>query len=380
MHARIASIASVLVAIATGCTVESNFTRPTVGVQGSVVAGGELQAGVQGPQGTVVAPQGAVVGTVQGGVMVPQDQGGVAVQPQMVPQGGVMVQTPGVGVAVGGPHGHHGHHHGHGGVTVGVQGGVNVGGMPPQGGVNVGVQGPQGTVIGVNQPQGGVNVGVQGPQGSVIGVVQPQGGVVQPQGGGYVGGTVQGGVNVGGSITTGPTPSGGSITTGATPGGSVVVTGPNRPGVQAGMLPTAVVPFRPAPGAVITTPTMPNGVRTAPMGATVVTTGTMPGTTPVAPMGHTVVTTGTMPGTTPVAPMGYGTVTGGVVSPTTPGVPGRPTMQPGTVTVSGTAPSQNRRNGVTLAPNPDLIRRPIDPSQIRQPPPPVPSANVVITR
>lgn len=342
MQSRLASIASLLLAATVGCEVHSNLEPATVGVQGSVVAGGEIQGGV--------APQGSVVGQPQGAVVVQQNPG-------YAPQGQVIgtVQTPGVGVGIAAQP-----------VTVP---------QPPQGGVSVVVGGHHGH-------HGHHGQVVAGPQGAVVGVVQPSGGYAPPQGGVSVGGSVQGGVSVGGSITTGVTPSGGSITTGVTPGGAVVVTGPtNSTPPRAGMLPTGVVQIRPTPGAVTTTTTMPTGVPTAPMGATVVTTGAVPGTTPVGPMGATTVTTGTMPGTTPVAPMGATTVTTGVVPGTTPGVPGRPTLMPGgTVTVSGTTPTQNNRNGIILAPHPDNIRRPIDPSQIRQPPPPVPSANVVITR
>ena len=101
--------------------------------------------------------------------------------------------------------------------------------------------------------------------------------------------------------------------------------------------------------------------------------------TPVAPMGPGTVTVGTMPGTTPVAPMGAGTMTTGTVSPTMPGVVRPPAMVPGgTMTVNGTTPAAG--GTITLAPNPPIIRRPIDPSQLRQPPPPVPSGAVLIQR
>jgi hypothetical protein len=50
----------------------------------------------------------------------------------------------------------------------------------------------------------------------------------------------------------------------------------------------------------------------------------------------------------------------------------------GTMTVNGTTPAAG--GTITLAPNPPIIRRPIDPSQLRQPPPPVPSGAVMIQR
>jgi hypothetical protein len=50
----------------------------------------------------------------------------------------------------------------------------------------------------------------------------------------------------------------------------------------------------------------------------------------------------------------------------------------GTMTVNGTTPAAG--GAINLAPNPPIIRRPIDPSQLRQPPPPVPSGAVIIQR
>jgi hypothetical protein len=77
--------------------------------------------------------------------------------------------------------------------------------------------------------------------------------------------------------------------------------------------------------------------------------------------------------------MGMGTVTTGTVSPTMPGAPRPGAMVPGgTMTVSGTTPAAG--GAIILAPNPPIIRRPVDPSQLRQPPPPVPSGAVIIQR